>query len=41
MDLNLAVENFLMPSLFTGVLMGGAVFLFGLGVNLCLKLFNQ
>lgn len=35
------VSEILVPSISFGLLIGGAIFLLGLGINLCLKLFNS
>lgn len=41
MNIDLITNDILIPSIMYGILIGGTVFLLGLGINLCLKLFNS
>lgn len=41
MTVQYLTDTVLLPSIFTGLFIGGFVFFLGLGINLCLKLFNS
>lgn len=41
MDIVSITQEVLIPGILGGVFIGGAIFLLGLGINLCLKLFNS
>lgn len=41
MTIELLFEAFVLPSVMFGIALGGFIFLLGLGINLCLKLFNS
>lgn len=41
MTFEIITNDILIPSILFGILIGGAIFFLGLGINLCLKLFNS
>ena len=41
MSIETIVLDILIPSMSFGLFIGGTIFLLGLGINLCLKLFNS
>jgi len=41
MSIETIVLDILIPSMSFGLLIGGTIFLLGLAINLCLKLFNS
>ena len=40
-SIEIVTNDILIPSIMFGLLIGGAIFLLGLGINICLKLFNS
>lgn len=41
MTIEFITQNILVPSILYGLGIGGTIFLLGLGINLCLKLFDS
>lgn len=41
MDFNFVIQNFLSPAILFGIGIGAFIFFLGLGLKLCLKLFNS
>lgn len=41
LSIEFITSDILIPSILYGLLIGGTIFFLGLGINLCLKLFNS
>ena len=41
MNFQFITETILIPSILFGLLVGGVIFILGLGINICFKLFNS